>query len=689
MKNAIQAVIGRSRTVIVAYIVIIIAGVLSYISLPKQAEPDISFPLVFVQMFLEGASPEDTERLLIRPMEQEFRTIDGLLKMVATANESSATINLEFESDADINKALQDVRERVDLAKAKLPPEAEEPRVQEAKMTRFDPMLVLNIGGSVPQRTLYSIARTTKETIESVDGVLEANLVGFREELLEIVVDPLAMDSYGLAPNDVLGFVDRNNRLVAAGSLQSEQGRFAIKVPGVIEDPEDVLNIPVKVDQGRVVRFRDIATVRRTYKDTESISRLNGNPAVTLEIVERSGSNMLATVAEVKEVLAGLSQSWPENVVATFSGDKSVGVKASLSTLVNNVTAAILLVFIVLLAILGFQNAFLVGLAIPGSFCATFFLLALVGFPVNTVVLFALIMSVGMLVDGAIVVSELADRKMAEGKTRVQAYSEAAQRMAMPIIASTLTTLVAFMPMIFWPGQLGTFMVYMPITLIFTLTASLAMALLVVPTFGTLIGRPGHFNERQRLDLAAAETGDLNTIGGLTGQYIGFLNRVLQRPGLVVLAISCLLVSIYFAYIAFGKGAQMWPDIEPSSGGVTIHARGDLSTFEKDNLVSMVEERIFGIPGIENMYVRSGAANQGSAGDQIGSISLNYTDWRTRRPASEIAAEIASERPTLAASTSGYHRPAGTAMIRSRSTCRFRHRQPSRPKTRSRGLSTT
>ena len=463
MKNVIQAVIGRSRTVIVAYLVIILAGVLSYISLPKQAEPDISFPLVFVQLFLEGASPEDTERLLIRPMEQEFRTLDGLKKMVATASESSANINLEFESDADINKALQDVRERVDLAKAKLPPEAEEPRVQEAKMTRFDPMLVLNIGGQVPQRTLYNIARNTKEAIEGVDGVLEANLVGFREELLEVVIDPLAMDSYGLSPNDVLGFVDRNNRLVAAGSLQNEQGRFAIKVPGVIEDPEDVLNIPVKVDQGRVVRFRDIATVRRTYKDAESISRLNGKPSVTLEIVERSGSNMLATVAEVKEVLASVSQTWPQNVEATFSGDKSIGVKASLSTLVNNVTAAILLVFIVLLAILGFQNAFLVGLAIPGSFCATFFLLALVGYPVNTVVLFALIMSVGMLVDGAIVVSELADRKMAEGKSRFKAYSEAAQRMAMPIIASTLTTLVAFMPMIFWPGQLGTFMVYMPI----------------------------------------------------------------------------------------------------------------------------------------------------------------------------------------------------------------------------------
>lgn len=624
----------------VAFMVIIGAGILSYRALPKQAEPDVPFPMIFVQMFLEGSSPEDAERLLIRPMEQELRSLDGLKKMVATASESSAMINLEFEPEVDISMIIQDVREKVAMARGKLPADAEEPRIQEAKMSRFDPMLVLNLGGTVPQRALYSLSRALKEDLEGIDGVLEAKIIGIREEMLEIIIDPLAMESYGLSPADVLGFVDRNNRMVAAGAMQSEQGRFAVKVPGIIESPEDIMNLPVKVENGRVVHFRDIASVLRTYKDIDSYARLNGKPAVAIEVVQRSGTNMLAAVEDVKNTVNQVSKAWPKGVELTYSRDKSVRVKNSISNLVNNVSAAILLVFIVLLAILGFQNAVLVGLAIPGSFCVAFFMLNITGLSINTVVLFGLIMSVGLLVDGAIVVTELADRKMAEGASRKIAYSAASQRMAWPIIASTATTLVAFLPLVFWPGQMGNFMKYLPLTLIFTLTASLVMALLVVPTFGTLVGRPGHFNERQRRDLAASEDGDLNSIGGYTGRYIQLMNRALDRPVTVVLGMSLLLVTIYVAYGVIGKGAEMWPEIDPSQGSVTVRARGDLSTLEKDQLVKQVEERIYGIEGIENIYVRSGAANQGAAGDQIGSISLNYIDWRARRPAKEIVAEI-------------------------------------------------
>ena len=648
MISAINAAIGRGRTVMVAFLVIIGAGIFSYGALPKQAEPDITFPLIFIQIFLEGSSPEDVERLLIRPMEQELRSLEGLIKMEATAGESNASINLEFQSDIDIAVALQNVRERVDLARSKLPSEADEPRIQEAKMSRFDPMLVLNLGGDVPERTLYTIGRTLKDELEGIDGVLEAKIVGIREELLEIVINPLAMESYGLSPNDVLGFVERNNRLIAAGAMQSEQGRFAIKVPGVIESPEDVMSIPVKVENGRVVHFRDIASVLRTYKDTDSYARLNGKPAVAIEVVERSGSNMLATVDRIKIKIAEVSATWPPSVEMTYSQDKSVHVTNTISTLVNNVSAAIVLVFIVLLAILGFQNALLVGIAIPGSFCAAFFMLNVTGMPINTVVLFGLIMSVGLLVDGAIVVTELADRKMAEGIHRRRAYSEAAQRMAWPIIASTGTTLVAFLPLVFWPGQMGSFMKYMPITLIYTLIASLLMALLVVPTFGTMIGKPGHFNERQRRDLVTAEDGDLNTIGGYTGIYIRLMQWALKFPGTVVLSLSTLLLAIYISYGVFGKGVVMWPDIDPAHGSITIRARGDLSTLEKDNLVQLVEQRIYGIRGIDNIYARSGATNQGAADDQIGSIGLNYSYWRERRLAKDIAAEIRERTADIA-----------------------------------------
>jgi multidrug efflux pump len=648
MISAINAAIGRSRTVMVAFVMILVAGIVSYQSMPKEAEPDIAFPFINIALTLEGVSPEDSERLLVRPMEQELRTLSGVKEMVASAAEGRATINLEFEPEVDVNQALQDVRERVDLAKAKLPTDAEEPRVNEIKFSRFDPMMVLTLGGSVQERALYGVAADLKERLEGVSGVLEVSIIGGREELLEIVIDPLAMQSYGLSPADVLNLVDRNNRLVAAGALQAEQGRFAVKVPGVIESPEDILSLPIKVDRERVVHFRDIATVRRTYKDAESYARLNGEPSVGLEVVQRSGSNILTTVDDVKSILAEVTDFWPPGVQLTITRDKSYYVKKNISSLVNNVSTAIVLVFIVLISILGLQNSFLVGISIPGSFCAAFFLLNIFGYSINMVVLFGAIMAVGMLVDGAIVVTELADRKMAAGIHRRIAYTEAARRMAWPIIASTATTLAAFLPLVFWPGLIGNFMVYLPLTLIFTLSASLLMALIFVPTMGTLFGRPGHLNAKIRHDLIAAETGDLNSIGGYTGKYIRAMQIAMASPWIVLAGITALLVAIYIIYGMLGRGITMWPEVEPNQGSVDIRALGDFSTQEKDQLVRQVEERVIGIDGVDNLYVRSGKANQGSAPDQIGSIRLNFTDWRERRPAKEILLEINKRTEDLA-----------------------------------------
>jgi multidrug efflux pump len=638
--NIIEAATTRSRTVMIAFLVIVVAGVVSYMAIPKESEPEIDIPFIYVEVVLEGVSPEDAERLLVRPLEQELRTIEGLKEMVASGGENRATVTLEFEPEADVDKALNDVREKVDTAKAKLPNTAEEPRVMQVKFSRFDPMLVMLLGGDAPERTLQAIAVRMKDEIAGVPGVLEVNIVGTREELLEIVIDPLALESYDLEPNDVLQFVENNNRLVAAGSLQGEQGRFAIKVPGVIESPEDVLSLPIKVDQGRVVRFQDIATVRRTFKDNEGFARLNGKPAVAIEVVNRGNSNVLKTIADVKKVVSASSDYWPPGISLTYSKDKSYYINKNISTLMNNVATAIVLVFIVLIGILGIQNAILVGVAIPGSFCAAFFMLNATGMTMNMVVLFAMIMAVGMLVDGAIVVTELADRRMAEGVHRKVAYTEAAKRMAWPIIASTGTTLVAFLPLIFWPGFTGKFLQFMPMTLIYVLSASLVMALLVVPTMGTIIGKPGLFNEKIRQDLLAAEHGDMFSISGFTGKYLRFLTKALDRPWRSLGIITLVLIGLFAAYGLFGKGVIMFPDIEPNNASIDIRARGDLSVQEKDAIVRQVEERVYGVDGIDFVYVKSGATNRGSAPDLIGSLRLSFENWRVRRPANEIIAEI-------------------------------------------------
>lgn len=640
MIAAVNAAVSRSRTVIVAYVVLVIAGIVSYVNMPKEFEPDIELPFITVAMTLDGASPLDSERLLVRPMEQELRTLDGLREMVSSAREGRATVTLELEPTINVPMALQEVRDRVAAGKAKLPADAEEPRVNEIKFSRFDPMMVINIGGRAPERTLTMIARDLRDRIESIGGVLEVALVGVREEQLEIIVDPLLMESYGLSPVDVLGFVERNNRLVAAGSLEAEQGRFAVKVPGIIESPDDVLNMPIKTDGQNIVLFRDVASVRRSFRDAESFARLNGEPALTLEVINRSGANVLATADQIKQVVAQAQQLWPPGIQLNYSRDKSVFIRNNISDLVDSVGVAVVLVVISLIAVLGIRSALLVGLAIPGSMVAAFLFLDLGGLTINMVVLFGLIMSVGLLVDGAIVVTELADRKMAEGMPRADAYREAAQRMAWPVITATLTTLAAFLPLLFWPGLTGNFLFYLPLTLMATLTASLLMALMFVPALGSMIGTAGHHNEQALRTLSVCENGDLDEARGITGFYVRVMGWCVDNPVKVVGMFLAVLVGIYALYGQLHRGIGLFPDIDPVQGSVDIRAIGDLSTMEKDRLVRQVEERIYGIEGIRDMYVRSGLAQAGAPQDQIGSIRLNLTDWRYRTTANEIMREV-------------------------------------------------
>ncbi|NIL94802.1 MAG: AcrB/AcrD/AcrF family protein [Woeseiaceae bacterium] len=644
--QVIDAAMARYRTVILGLVSVLIAGIIAYVTIPKEAEPDIEIPIIYVYIEHVGISPEDAERLLVRPMEQELRSLEGIKEMIAEAFEGGASVQIEFEAGIDTDKALQDVREKVDMAEAKLPGESEEPTVNEVKMTRFDPMLVLNLAGDVSERTLTTIAKNLKEELEGIGGVLEVNLVGVREELMEVVVDPLAMESYSLDQAQIVSFVNRNNKLVAAGSLQSREGRFPVKVPGVFESAADVLDLPIKADGERIVHFKDIADVRRTYKDAQSYARLNGKPAIAIEVVQRGGSNLLRAIEDVMAVVAAERRYWPDEMHVSVSKDKSKDVKDMLTELQNSVIAAVLLVFIVIVGILGIRSALLVGISIPGSFLLGILLIGSFGVTINMMVLFALIMAVGLLVDGAIVVTEMADRRLAEGESRRDAYSRAAIRMAWPIIASTCTTLAAFVPLALWPGTSGEFMKYLPITLIAVLSASLLMALLIVPTLGSIFGKTGAVSAAARQNLAAAETGDLDSVSGFTGKYVQFLKRSMKAPWRNVGFVSALLVTIYTAFFVFGKGTEYFPEVEQPFAMVEIRARGDLSIDEQDYLVRQVEERLLGMPEVEYLYVKTGDVRE--TPDQIGSMTLNFIEWDQRRGSDEILAEVRQRTADLA-----------------------------------------
>ncbi|MDX1541802.1 MAG: efflux RND transporter permease subunit, partial [Geminicoccaceae bacterium] len=530
MNRLIEASFARSRTVLLMLLLLLLAGVQVYRTIPKEADPDIQIPIVYVQMTHDGISPEDSERLLVRPMEQELRAIEGVKEMRSYASEGSASLTLEFEAGVDIDEALTEVREKVDKAKSELPDETDEPIVDEVNLALF-PVLVVTLSGDLQERALLAHARALERRIEELPDVLEVEIAGEREELLEVVIDPLRVESYGLELEQLLSIVSRNNRLVAAGALDAADGRFAVKVPGVFENPDDVLNLPIKTVDQRVVRVRDVASVRRTFKDPEGFARIDGRPAIALEVSKRIGANIVDTVAEVRRAVEAERAGWPDGLEIDFIQDKSDNIESMLLDLQNNVLSAVILVMIVVVAALGVRSAGLVGLAVPSSFLTGILVLGTLGLTVNIVVLFALILSVGMLVDGAIVVTELADRKMAEGLHRRDAYLLAAQRMAWPITASTATTLAAFMPLLFWPGLVGEFMRYLPITLVATLAASLLMALVFLPNLGALVGKAEMTDPRTMRLLSAAEGGDLRELGGLAGGYVRLLRRRQLRPG--------------------------------------------------------------------------------------------------------------------------------------------------------------
>ncbi len=646
MNALIEAFINRPRPVLLILTLLIIAGITSYYSVPKEAEPDIDIPQMYVNIIHEGISPEDAERLLIRPMETELRSLEGLKEMRATGAEGVATIILEFEAGFDADQALTDVREKVDLARNELPGDTEEPFVQEINTSLF-PILVVQLHGDVPERSLVTIGRSLRDTLESIPGVLSADVGGDREELLEVIVDPVALESYNLNYFDLINNVSRNNRLVAAGALDSGEGRFAVKVPGVIEDLQDLLNMPVKTDGLKTVTFEDVATVRRTFKDPTNFARLDGESSIALEITKRAGANILEVVDAVKATVLEQQQFWPENIEVTFTQDNSRDVRIMLNDLVNNVAMAVILVMIVILGALGLRSASLVGISIPGAFLSGILVIYMMGYSMNIVVLFSLIMAVGMLVDGAIVVVELAERNMNNGYSTRLAFAEAAKRMAWPITASTATTLAVFMPLLFWPGLIGEFMKYLPITLLVTLAASLFMALLFVPTIGALLKNAGEKTELseqtsiEEVDILEEARDNLKDIGSLTAGYISVLRHALKRPFMVLVLACVFLVGTFVLYEKVGRGVQFFVDVEPEFAVLNIHSRGDLSVYERDALVKEVENRILDMEEFESIYSRSGVRLGNDIDeDIIGRIQLSLVDWEQRRPAAQIMEDV-------------------------------------------------
>jgi len=641
MTRIVEWAVHNTRVVIALIAVVIVAGIIAFISIPKEAQPDIPIPVLMVQVTYPGISPEDSERLLVKPLETSLRSVEGLKTITARAYSGVAVIILEFDVNFNKQKALEDVRAQVDETRSLLPQEADPPVVREFNIA-LQPVISVALSGDVPERTLLKLARDLKDEIKLVPTVLDVDIDGERKEMLEVVIDPAKLESYGISQQEMYAAVANNNRLIAAGLIDTGHGSFAVKVPGVIANASDLLSLPIRSTANSTITLANVAQVRRTFYDPTRYARVNGQPTISLDVSKRIGSNIIANNQAVREIVDKAAKTWPPGVHVTYLFDNSTDIREMLGSLSDSIILAIVLVMIIVVAALGVRAGLLVGVAIPTSFLMAFMVLNGIGMSLNEMIMFGMLLAVGILVDGAIIVVEYADRKMTEGHKPRQAFAEAALRMFWPVVSATLTMIGAFLPMLLWPGVAGKFMSYFPITLIIILSASMIVALVFLPVLGGMFGKTSVHDEEHERAIEASETGDWRDIPGITGWYAHLSEKLTRYPGRVMLGALGIVVGVFLLFGLFNKGSIFFADEDAGFSQVFISARGNLSADEKRDIVMQISRIAQTVPGIRAIYASSGGqsyslnSNGGVPVDNIGSLGIEMKEWGHRPKAKEI-----------------------------------------------------
>ena len=609
MIQIIDFAIKKAKTTLLIAFMVIIAGSYARQEIPIAASPNVQLPFISVSVFLDGASPGDTSRLIARPLENRLKTVTGVKSIRSTSYLSYARIFLEFEVGFDIDKALVDIKQGVEEIKYQLPQEAEDPQIQEYSEASFPVMNISIVGGtSVRQKVFY--ARELKDKIEPIEQILEVRLTGAPEEVLEGIIDKSKMESYGVTLSDIYYSVSNNNLIIPGGNQDTGRGSFNIEVPSIIESAKDVYAIPVKVTKDAIVTLGDIASIKRTFKDFTSYARVNGEDAVTLEISLRESANAIDASNAIRGILKNFESTLPKNLKIAISNDDTVYASLMVKELNGNIIAAVILIMVLVIASMGTRVSMLVGLSIPFCFLMTYLILYSLGMEVNFLVMMGLLLGMGMLIDGSIVITEYADKKIAEGLSRAEGYTLASKRMFYPIIASTGTTLAAFIPIMFWPGFTGQFMRYLPITIFFVLSASLFYSLIVIPVLGTYFGqKESALNNNEE---------HISIFVRLTDWYGKYIKKFVENPVETVLAVIAVLMLIIMSYSFSCKGTIYFAIVDPVQANITIKARGNFSALEAKEIVEQVEERFLKIEGIKNVYLRSGSDWWESGADRIG-----------------------------------------------------------------------
>ena len=642
----IEFLVDRKRTAIALLIVLIFAGIFGRVNIPIENEPEIVVPVVYVGVGLTGISPQDSERLLLKPIEEEIRAIEGIDKLQGFAFENYAAAVIQFEAAETMKKSLDKVRDAINDAKVKFPDDAKEPVVSEVSFEDQPTVIVSIDSPTASERYLLNLAQEIKKEIELIPSIFEAELLGAREEQLEATLNRSQMENYNISFAEIITSVSNNNQVVTAGEIQTGQGQFAVNVPGLFETARDVYELPIRSTNNSTVNLADISTIKRNFKDRESYTKVNGEPGISLLIKKGRGRNVIDTINEVDEVVQSFKSKVPSDVNFTYVMDSREIMEDNVNSLQGNILLATIFVIIVTMLALGIRSSLIVGSGIPVSILIALFVLYVLGYDYNFMVIFGILVALGMLIDGSLVVVELADRKMLEGFDRQKAYIYSAKRMFWPIVASAATTLAVFIPLFFWPGISGQFMRMLPVTIFVVLFIALIFSLMFVPVIGSVLGKPSNASANSFKKLGSDQNFNLKDISGYIGIYVSILDKLLKRPILTLLSVFVILFTIISSFFSFGKGMIYFSTGDPYFGQIKIYARGNLSIDEINKLTSDVEIIVNEHTGIKNYFLQTGqfsnvvAGGGGSSEDLIATAYFEFVDRNQRKNGHEIISEL-------------------------------------------------
>jgi CzcA family heavy metal efflux pump len=643
--------VDNKTAVYLLMVLIVVFGYTSYTGLPREATPDITIPLVIVATPYIGVSPVDIEGLISQPLERALKGLKDIKQISSVSKEGLSTIRVEFNTGIDVDEALRRVRDKVNSTRNQLPADILDPIVSEVNFSEF-PIMYVNVVGNVGVARLKKIAEDLQDKVEGIQGVLRADVTGGLQPEIQVNVDVYRMNAYQVSFDDVSGAIRAENLSIPGGTIETTEKNLTVRVPGEFKQVKPLEDIVLKIQNGKPIYLRDVATVDYSFEDRQTMARLNGGEVVSLAVRKRAGENLIRIADDVKAIIAAEQKNLPDGIQLEVSNDQSRFIKRMVHELENSIYTGMFLVVLSLFMFFGFKNSLLISTAIPLSMFVGYIVLGAMGITLNMVVLFALVLALGILVDDAIVVIENTFRHQQEyDEPPNSAAKNAAGEVFIPVLTSTVTILSAFIPLLFWPGIVGEFMKFLPITLIVTLTASLFVAYVISPVQAAQwidykkeikkakfnLEHPHWYKKYNPLTMLYHEVDEV-FFPWIQNKYVKSLRWTLQNKGKTMWGSFSLLIGVIVLFVLFNKGVEFFPNTEPSQVVVSIECPSGSSLEVTDGIARIVEERLKSITGrkdIEFISTSVGTSDDmfdmgGQGTSNKGRVAINFHEKEKR-----------------------------------------------------------